>query len=269
MKKKLCFIIPVYNGAKYLNNCVKSIMKKNFEFTDHQIIIINDNSNDNSLKVIQNLQKEFPIIQIINNDNNLGEGYSKNRAIERSTAKYIFTLDQDNLLSDNSTKFMLNEIIAQDSDLMIFPEVKFFFMNKFIITQKAMFSSKDTNKYKMYNDDVSFASLGNFMFKKSIWEEVGGYENVTLESLNFSLKVATKNKKIDVCSRGFYFHQIGNKGAYINSLKKISPQGLKHEAVLNIQYEDLIQPNLNSIKKLTILGQLLEMLIYFKKLLIH
>ena len=56
---KVSVVIPVYNGEKYIERCVKSIQEQNYEdLSKIQVILIDDGSTDNSLEKCMNLNKE-------------------------------------------------------------------------------------------------------------------------------------------------------------------------------------------------------------------
>ena len=86
--------MPVYNGELYLAQAIDSILNqtyKNFEF-----IILNDGSNDNSLNIINDYQKEDDRIVLISRENK-GLVYSLNEGIEKSKGKYIARMDADDI----------------------------------------------------------------------------------------------------------------------------------------------------------------------------
>ena len=62
---------------------------------DIEIILVNDVSTDNTLKITEELQKEDPRIEIINNDKNMGIIYSKCIGVLHAKGKYIVPLDHD------------------------------------------------------------------------------------------------------------------------------------------------------------------------------
>ena len=68
-------IIPVYNSENTIKSSVESIQSQNF--SKIEIILINDNSKDNSYKIIKNIQKDDNRIIIINNKKNRGTLYSR------------------------------------------------------------------------------------------------------------------------------------------------------------------------------------------------
>ena len=62
---------------------------------DIEIIFVNDLSTDNSLKIIENLIEEDPLIKLINNEKNMGILYSRSIAVLEAKVKYILNLDHD------------------------------------------------------------------------------------------------------------------------------------------------------------------------------
>lgn len=55
---KISIVIPVYNGEKYLADCIDSCLDQTYK--DYEIIIINDGSTDSTLDIIASYVKEFP-----------------------------------------------------------------------------------------------------------------------------------------------------------------------------------------------------------------
>ena len=95
---KVTAIIPVYNSQNFINRAIKSIQNQNL--LDIEIILVNDFSTDNSLKVIEEIKKEDERIKIINNKKNMGILYSRSIGALSSKGKYIFSLDNDDMFLD-------------------------------------------------------------------------------------------------------------------------------------------------------------------------
>ena len=91
-------IVPVYNSKDYINRAVKSIQNQNI--TDIEIILTDDFSTDNTLLILEDLQKEDPRIKIIKNKKNMGILYSRSVGALSSKGKYIFSLDNDDMFLD-------------------------------------------------------------------------------------------------------------------------------------------------------------------------
>ena len=87
-KPLISFIIPAYNSQEHLTKCVNSITDQISTSKNYEIIIINDASRDNTLKLCNKLKKIN--IKIINNKKNLGVSLSRNKGIELSKGEYLF-----------------------------------------------------------------------------------------------------------------------------------------------------------------------------------
>ncbi|WP_297888509.1 glycosyltransferase family 2 protein [Sulfurihydrogenibium sp.] len=93
---KVSVIIPVYNGEKYIKNAVNSVLSQSYD--NFEVIIINDNSNDSTEKVIfENFSSLIDSQKIIyfKNDKNMERSYSRNKGFQLSKGDYIFYLDYD------------------------------------------------------------------------------------------------------------------------------------------------------------------------------
>ena len=91
------FIVPVYNTADYLVECLNSILSQDFE---KEIIIIDDGSTDNSLEIILEYQNRYKEISLIRHHNE-GLSRSRNKAIKIARGNYISFIDSDDYLVGN------------------------------------------------------------------------------------------------------------------------------------------------------------------------
>lgn len=92
-KPRVSCIMPVYNCEKYLSAAIESVLNQSFE--DFELIIINDNSNDNSERIIKKYQDERIIY--IKNKENLGIVYSLNKGWKIAKGEYIARMDGDDI----------------------------------------------------------------------------------------------------------------------------------------------------------------------------
>ena len=77
-------MIPVFNKEKYIKETILSVFNQTYD--NYEIIIINDASTDNSLKIIEEVISDKAVI--INNKNNLGLSASRNIGFEASSDKF-------------------------------------------------------------------------------------------------------------------------------------------------------------------------------------
>lgn len=71
----ISIIIPVYNSDKYLKRCINSILKQTF--IDLEIILVDDGSTDNSLKICEAYQKQDDRIRVIHKENGEAQAQGK------------------------------------------------------------------------------------------------------------------------------------------------------------------------------------------------
>lgn len=114
---KVSVIIPVYNTELYLERCLNSILNQTFK--DIELIIVNDNSNDNSSKIIETFINKNSNIKYIDNKENKGVSNCRNEAIKISSGKYILFVDSDDYLDKNMIETMYNEASNNDLDIVM------------------------------------------------------------------------------------------------------------------------------------------------------
>lgn len=172
--KELSIIIPIYNGSNYINNHINNIIELNNNI-DYEIILINDNSLDDSKLVCENIINSNSNIDItlINNDENIGVAESRNKGLEIAKGKYITFVDQD----DKLTKGYLSFINILNND----DTIDFLYSNYSISSNNNInnVSMNQTNKEckkeeiikleRFLFNPYTFPINDNYSIKSSIW----------------------------------------------------------------------------------------------------
>lgn len=100
---KISVIMSVYDGEKYLDESIQSILNQTFK--DFEFIIINDCSTDNSLYIIKQYATKDKRIVLIENEENIGLTKSLNEGLKIAKGKYIARMDADDVaLSERFNK---------------------------------------------------------------------------------------------------------------------------------------------------------------------
>jgi len=94
---KVSIISPIYNREKYISRFIRNVQNQNFK--DIEIILIDDNSIDNGVKIIEKHKKKDKRIILIKNKKNKGTFAARNLGVLMSKAKYIIIPDPDDLIS--------------------------------------------------------------------------------------------------------------------------------------------------------------------------
>lgn len=120
----LSVVSPVYNGAKYLEPFLRSVLQQSFPH--FELIMVDDGSTDSSIEIIKTYQKKDSRIHLIG-QNHKGAGSARNFGLSRAKGQYIIFLDCDDWFSEDFFKTMIDRIEADQSDIAI---CEFFIYNQ-------------------------------------------------------------------------------------------------------------------------------------------
>lgn len=95
MMPKLSIVIPIYNVAPYLNECIDSLLSQTF--TDFEAIFVNDGSTDNTLEIVENYAERDRRIRISSQPNK-GVSAARNLALDNAQGEWIAFLDGDDTI---------------------------------------------------------------------------------------------------------------------------------------------------------------------------
>lgn len=113
----LSIIIPIYNIAQYLSDCLTSVFQQSL--SDFEVICVNDGSTDNSQSVIDKFAAIHPNLRCIRQPNK-GLSEARNIGLKNANGEYIFFLDGDDTLIDNQSLSNALRICSQNNlDLFI------------------------------------------------------------------------------------------------------------------------------------------------------
>jgi len=84
-------VVPVYNAEDTIENCVKSLLETDYPKNQFEILFVNNNSNDRTLEILENYDKEINIIH----ENKKGPSAARNKGILNAKGKYIAFTDAD------------------------------------------------------------------------------------------------------------------------------------------------------------------------------
>lgn len=140
---KISVIMSNYNGERYLEEAIKSILNQTFK--DFEFIIIDDGSSDNSIEIIKRYKRNYKQIKLLINKQNLGIVKSLNRGLKIAKGKYIARMDSDDIslkerlkieydyLERNKDIFLVGSsyIVIKDDGGILF-EVKHFYSKELV-----------------------------------------------------------------------------------------------------------------------------------------
>lgn len=114
MQPLVSVIMPAYNGEKYIEKAINSIMRQTY--SNWELIIIEDGSSDNTLEIARRYQNEK--IKVYVNEKNKGIAFSTNYGITHSEGKYIALLDDDDIATPKRLALQV-DFLEQNTDIDI------------------------------------------------------------------------------------------------------------------------------------------------------
>jgi glycosyltransferase involved in cell wall biosynthesis len=125
MKPLVSVIVPSYNRAQFIEECLESVFNQNYR--PIELIVVDDGSTDNTVKLINHFKEAHEstnfIIKIIEQSNS-GAPRARNKGIKNSTGEYIQFLDSDDLLLPHKIKSQIEEF---KSDIhVVYSKAQFF-----------------------------------------------------------------------------------------------------------------------------------------------
>ena len=206
-------IIPNYNKAKYLNQCLDSILSQTYK--NWKIYLVDDNSHDDSTKIL----KKYENIDNINFfllKENKGPAFCRNYAIDKSSSEFIAFMDSDDFWPKDKLKKKINEMLKNDHNFT-YTDYNFFFNDneEKIKTVKMPLFLDYKNfilKSSMSTSSIIISrnSLGNVKFK-----------NVDQEDYLFKCDLLKKGETAFNSKDTFVYYRINKNNRSANKLKNL------------------------------------------------
>ena len=113
---KLSIIIPVFNVEDYLSECLDSILGQKYKSLE--IILIDNNSTDNSYKICEKYAKKCPEIKLFKYEK-WGAAAVRNFGVKKAKGKYLWFIDSDDFIEKNSIKKLIDTAEKNKSDTVV------------------------------------------------------------------------------------------------------------------------------------------------------
>ena len=202
MKPIISVIIPMYNAALYIKECILSLL--NQSFTDFEIIIVDDGSTDDSYSICKSIFLSDSRVRLFHQEN---KGVSSARAfgVKKAVSDYILFVDADDTVKNIMLDVLYNKII-QGYD-MVLSEVTF----------EGEFSNQDFVKL-ILEQKISTCIWGKLIKKVFLTEQIMNLPpdiNVG-EDLALNIKIGLSINKIYFISEKFYNYRYNPNSVMAN-----------------------------------------------------
>ena len=171
VEKKVVVIIVTYNGAKWLRKCFQSLEDSTCKV---EIVVVDNNSSDNSVEIIQS----FPEIQLIQSAENLGFGKANNIGIQKAIelgADYVFLLNQDTWVFPETISNLV-EVAEMNEQFGIVSPLHYSGDEVHLDESFETYWKRNTKSITDNVDEVPFVNAAAWLLSKNTIERVGYFE---------------------------------------------------------------------------------------------
>ncbi|OPB97095.1 glycosyl transferase family A [Elizabethkingia meningoseptica] len=233
-KPLVSVIIPVYNAEKTLHIAMDSLLSQTYH--PIELVVINDCSKDETHSVLQQYEAKLAqhkgiFIKIINHEVNQGVAAARNTGLNNVTGEYIYYVDADDCIEENTIELMVEEALKAGADIVGCNWYLSFNQNERKMNQSPLISQIDAIK-KMLNGTMRW-NLWLFMVRRSLYEE---YNIRFIDGMNMGedmmvmIKLFTHAEKVSYIGQALYHYGQSNE----DSLTKTYSEKHRKEVTTNL-----------------------------------
>lgn len=205
-KPLVSIIVPVYNAQKYLIRCIESLL--NQTYSNLEIILINDGSNDNSGAICADFAKRDNRILVINQCNK-GAAEAKNTGLNSYTGEYVTFIDSDDFVKETYIEKLYELSIKYQADIV---------QCMYHIGTKGYFETNDGNSTtKVFDGNNIFKStyyksiVWGKLYKGELFSGIRFIPNRIIDDEGVSYKSYYQaNKTVITTEQLYYYYQSSN-----------------------------------------------------------
>lgn len=199
---KVSVIVPVYNAEAFIHRCIDSLVYQTLK--DIEIIIVDNQSVDNTWNILEDYQKEFPDkVYIYKLERHYdGPGAGRNLGLQYAKAKYIGFADSDDYFEYNAFELMYNKAVNEECDLVYVASYDVI-GNKCKLTRTL---KKGTREEILTVGSMVF---WNKLIEKSLFDAAGKIpDNMVFEDLAYCSELVSYANKIGYIDKPLYYYII-------------------------------------------------------------
>lgn len=209
MNPKISVIVPVYNVAEYIEECIQSLAVQTFK--DFEVIFVDDRGKDDSIHIIEHelgrIKANSCEARIIKHERNRGLSAARNTGFEAAKGDYIYFLDSDDYISSDCLEKLCRAAIESNAEVTI--------GNYEVIGGSSyglphLYTDKCENPLQGYLSGSYYVMAWNKLCKKSFLQENNLYfiEGLVHEDEPWTFSMACCAKKIALVKDNTYVYRV-------------------------------------------------------------
>lgn len=204
----ISIILPSYNGQKYIEQAIESVI--NQTFSDWELIIVDDCSTDDTLSIVKEYAKKDCRIKVIHNDSNQKLPQSLNIGFQNASGEYYTWISDDNAFALNALERMYQILTDKNVD--------------FVFADYETIDPEDYIIYRVHTGPIEILPLRDtvgacFLYRRQVHDILGGYDinKFLVEDYDFWLRAYWKFKFYHI-KESLYYYRI--HGGSLTATKK-------------------------------------------------
>ena len=187
-------LIPVYNVADYVEECIESILTQ--IDTRASILIMNDASTDNSTAIMKRFENH-PQVQIFDAPHNRGLSATRNALFDMAQTEYIWFIDSDDVMYEGAYKSVMSQIEKLNSDVLCADYVSL--RGKKEVKKKAFIGKANKNyinKRNSFLDNIienNSNHVWNKVFRRQVIQDIRFKEGLNFEDILYMTDISLKS----------------------------------------------------------------------------
>ncbi|HAT4790642.1 TPA: glycosyltransferase family 2 protein, partial [Clostridioides difficile] len=213
----ISILVPAHNEAKVIGRTVESLLLLNYPKSKMELIVINDNSSDNSKEILENIKDRYNNYNftIINTDSLTG-GKGKSNALnigyKVSKGDFIAVYDADNTPDKNALRYLVQTIVMNDELGAVIGKFRTRNKNKNLLTKFINIETlsfqwmSQAGRWQLFN--LCTIPGTNFILRRSIIEEIEGWDSKAIaEDTEISFRIYKLGYKIKLVPQSITWEQ--------------------------------------------------------------
>ncbi|MTL04525.1 glycosyltransferase, partial [Turicibacter sanguinis] len=195
----LDIIFVTYNSQKWIDNCFKSIHESEYDLKQLNLIIVDNNSQDDTVKKLNHIKEQtgndYGDFKIIESKENLGFGKGNNLGFEGGTSPYVLFLNIDTEVENNTFSELEKEIISSNEKIGAW--------------ELRQFPYEHPKFYNPVTEYTSWSSGAALVVRRDLFEKIGGFDkNIFMyaEDVDLSWRIRCEEYYLKYCPKAVVNH---------------------------------------------------------------
>ena len=213
--KKVSVCVAYYNYGNFLPDLLSSLRAS--EYQEFEVIVVNDGSTEaSSVEAFREMEREYaPLGWRFLSKENGGIGHTRNFAAQNATGEHLIFMDADNIAKPQMIGTMVRAMELSGSDCLTCHFDAFQEEAKTPSEDNRLFSYVPIGPCAEVGMFVNVFGDANFVIKKSVFDELGGFttdRDTSFEDWEFLAKLTLKGYSLDVIPESLLWYRYGAEG---------------------------------------------------------